>query len=88
MNPNAMALQHHYITATVASNISNRTGNPKDKLEQIVRLGIILARRYSPERGSFRPYARTYFNGEKYHCVRNKGVLIKVPASWREIYAR
>ena len=46
------------------------------------------ARRYSPERGSFRPYARTYANGEVYHYLRDKGFLIKVPASWRELHAR
>lgn len=52
-------------------------------------LGIIQAsRRYSPERGSFRSYARTYANGEVYHYLRDKGFLIKVPASWRELYAR
>ena len=52
-------------------------------------LGIIqAARRYSPERGSFRPYARNYANGEVYHYLRDKGFLIKVPASWRELHAR
>lgn len=52
-------------------------------------LGILqAARRFSPERGSFRPYARTYANGEVYHYLRDKGFLIKVPASWRELYAR
>jgi len=52
-------------------------------------LGILqAARRFSPERGSFRPYARTYANGEVYHYLRDKGFLIKVPASWRELHAR
>ena len=86
---NALALQHRDLAATVAGNISRRTGHPKDDLEQIAMLGIIqAARRYSPERGSFRPYARTYANGEVYHYLRDKGFLIKVPASWRELYAR
>jgi hypothetical protein len=86
---NALALQHRDIAKTVAGNISRRTGHPKDDLEQIAMLGIIqAARRYSPERGSFRPYARTYANGEVYHYLRDKGFLIKVPASWRELYAR
>lgn len=86
---NALALQHRDIAATVAGNISHRTGHPKEDLEQIAMLGIIqAARRYSPERGSFRPYARTYANGEVYHYLRDKGFLIKVPASWRELYAR
>ena len=86
---NGLALQHRDIAATVAGNISRRTGHPKEDLEQIAMLGIIqAARRYSPERGSFRPYARTYANGEVYHYLRDKGFLIKVPASWRELYAR
>jgi hypothetical protein len=86
---NALALQHRDIAATVAGNISRRTGHPKEDLEQIAMLGIIqAARRYSPERGAFRPYARTYANGEVYHYLRDKGFLIKVPASWRELYAR
>jgi hypothetical protein len=86
---NALALQHRDIAKTVAGNISRRTGHPKDDLEQIAMLGILqAARRFSPERGSFRPYARTYANGEVYHYLRDKGFLIKVPASWRELYAR
>jgi DNA-directed RNA polymerase specialized sigma24 family protein len=86
---NALALQHRDIARTVAGNISRRTGHPKDDLEQIAMLGILqAARRYSAERGSFRPYARTYANGEVYHYLRDKGFLIKVPASWRELHAR
>ncbi len=86
---NALALQYRDIAATVAGNISRRTGHPKEDLEQIAMLGIIqAARRYSLKRGSFRPYARTYANGEVYHYLRDKGFLIKVPASWRELYAR
>ncbi|EAQ68707.1 sigma-70 region 2 family protein [Synechococcus sp. RS9909] len=82
-------MQHRDIAVTVAGNISRRTGHPKEDLEQIAMLGIIqAARRYSQERGSFRPYARTYANGEVYHYLRDKGFLIKVPASWRELYAR
>jgi hypothetical protein len=86
---NALALQHRDIAQTVAGNISRRTGHPKEDLEQNAMLGIIqAARRYSPDRGSFRPYARTYANGEVYHYLRDKGFLIKVPVSWRELYAR
>jgi DNA-directed RNA polymerase specialized sigma subunit len=82
-------MQNRDIAVTVAGNISRRTGHPKEDLEQIAMLGIIqAARRYAPERGSFRPYARTYANGEVYHYLRDKGFLIKVPASWRELYAR
>ena len=86
---NALALQHCDIAQTVAANISRRTGHPRDDLEQIAMIGILqAARRFSPERGSFRPYARTYANGEVYHYLRDKGFLIKVPASWRELHAR
>ncbi len=86
---NILALQHRDIAATVAANISRRTGHPRDDLEQIAMIGILqAARRYSPERGTFRPYARTYANGEVYHYLRDKGFLIKVPCSWRKLYAR
>jgi hypothetical protein len=86
---NALALQHRDIAKTVAGNISRRTGHPDEDLEQIAMLGILqAARRYSPERGAFRPFARTYANGEVYHYLRDKGFLIKVSASWRELFAR
>ena len=86
---NALALQHQDIAVTIAGNISRRTGHPKEDLEQIAMLGILQAsRRYTPERGPFRPFARTYANGEVYHYLRDKGFLIKVPASWRELHAR
>ena len=86
---NALALQHQDIAERVAANIARRTGHPREDLHQIAMLGILqAARRYSPERGSFRPYARTYANGEVYHYLRDKGFLNKVPASWRELHAR
>ncbi|MFU8885462.1 MAG: sigma-70 family RNA polymerase sigma factor [Cyanobacteriota bacterium] len=86
---NALALQHQDIAERVAANIARRTGHPREDLHQIAMLGILqAARRFSPERGAFRPYARTYANGEVYHYLRDKGFLIKVPASWRELHAR
>ena len=86
---NALALQHQDIAERVAANIARRTGHPREDLHQIAMLGILqAARRYSPDRGAFRPYARTYANGEVYHYLRDKGFLIKVPASWRELHAR
>jgi len=36
---------------------------------------------------SFRPYARTYANGEITHYLRDHGFTIKVPQSWRDLYA-
>jgi DNA-directed RNA polymerase specialized sigma subunit len=73
----------------VAANLSRRTGHAREDLEQIAMVGIILAaRRYAPERGSFRPFARRYANGEVHHFLRDRGFLIKVPPSWRELHAR
>jgi DNA-directed RNA polymerase specialized sigma subunit len=86
---NTLALQHRDLAITVAANISRRTGHPKEDIEQIAMLGIIQAsRRYSSDRGAFRAYARNYANGEVYHFLRDKGFLIKVPTSWRELHAR
>jgi DNA-directed RNA polymerase specialized sigma subunit len=52
-------------------------------------VGIIMAaRRHTPDRGNFRPFARRYANGEVHHFLRNRGFLIKVPPSWREPHAR
>ncbi|MFN9870339.1 MAG: sigma factor [Cyanobacteriota bacterium] len=86
---NALALQHQDIARAVAANLSRRTGHAREDLEQIAMVGIILAaRRYAPERGSFRPFARRYANGEVHHFLRDRGFLIKVPPSWRELHAR
>jgi DNA-directed RNA polymerase specialized sigma subunit len=86
---NALALQHRDIARAVAANLSRRTGHAREDLEQIAMVGIILAaRRYVPERGHFRPFARRYANGEVHHFLRDRGFLIKVPPSWRELHAR
>ena len=86
---NALALQHRDIARAVAANLSRRTGHAREDLEQIAMVGIILAaRRYVPERGNFRPFARRYANGEVHHFLRDRGFLIKVPPSWRELHAR
>ncbi len=58
-------------------------------MEQIAVMGIIEAsHHFTPEHGSFRPYARTNANGEVYQYLRNKGFLIKLPACWRGLHAR
>jgi DNA-directed RNA polymerase specialized sigma subunit len=86
---NALALRHRDIARAVAANLSRRTGHAREDLEQIAMVGIILAaRRYAPERGSFRPFARRYANGEVHHFLRDRGFLIKVPSSWRDLHAR
>ena len=86
---NELAMQHQDIADKVAGNISRRTGHSVEDLKQIAMMGVIQAsRRYLPERGGFRAFARTYANGEVYHYLRDKGFLLKVPASWREAYSR
>jgi len=69
---NALALQHQDIARAVAANLSRRTGHPRENLEQIAMVGIILAsRRYAPERGDFRPFARRYAYGEVHLLLRD-----------------
>ena len=69
---NELALQHRDIARAVAANLSRRTGHAREDLEQIAMVGIILAaRRYVPERGNFRPFARRYANGEVHHFLRD-----------------
>jgi RNA polymerase sigma-B factor len=86
---NDLAMQHMDIAEKVAGNISRKTGHPIEDLRQIAMMGIIQAsRRYIPEQGDFRKYARTYANGEVYHFLRDKGFPIKVPPSWREKYSK
>jgi DNA-directed RNA polymerase specialized sigma subunit len=46
------------------------------------------ARRFSPDHGDFRPFGRSNANDDVYHYLRDKGFLIKVSASWRELHAR
>ncbi|MEB3323982.1 MAG: sigma factor [Cyanobacteriota bacterium] len=82
-------MRHQDIAKAVAANLSRRTGHPREDLEPIAMVGIILAaRRYVPERGDFRPIARRYANGEVHHFLRDRGFLIKVQPSWRELHAR
>ena len=35
-----------------------------------------------------RPYGRTYANGEITHFLRDNGLLLKVPLTWRVLHAR
>jgi DNA-directed RNA polymerase specialized sigma subunit len=49
---------------------------------------IKAARRYDPSRGPFRPYGRSYANGEITHFLRDNGFLLKVPPTWRELHTR
>jgi RNA polymerase sigma-B factor len=73
----------------IAGNFSRRTIHSKEDLLQLAMIGLIkAARRYDPSRGPFRPYGRTYANGEITHFLRDNGFLLKVPPTWREIHAR
>ena len=49
----------------MAVNPSRRKGHPKEDLEQVAMVGIILA-------------ARCYANGEVHYCLRDEGLLVKV----------
>jgi RNA polymerase sigma-B factor len=73
----------------IAGNFARRTIHAREDLLQLAMIGLIkAARRYDPSRGPFRPYGRTYANGEITHFLRDSGFLVKVPPTWREIHAR
>ncbi|MFN7897771.1 MAG: sigma factor [Cyanobacteriota bacterium] len=77
---NDLALRHRDNARAVAANFYRRTGYPMEDLEQTAMVCIILeARRYEPDRGGFRPFARRYANGEVQHFLRVRGFQIKVP---------
>ncbi|MFZ4805495.1 MAG: sigma-70 family RNA polymerase sigma factor, partial [Synechococcus lacustris] len=86
---NQLAMQHLDLAEKIAGNFARRTSHPRDDLLQLATLGLIkAARRYQPSRGPFRPYARTFANGEITHFLRDHGFLLTVPPSWRELHAR
>ena len=85
----ALALEHTDLAEKIAGNFARRTVHPKEDLLQLAMIGLIkAARRYDPSRGPFRPYGRTYANGEITHFLRDNGFLLKVPPTWRELHAR
>jgi DNA-directed RNA polymerase sigma subunit (sigma70/sigma32) len=85
----ALALQHRDLAEKISGNFARRTVHPKEDLLQLAMIGLIkAARRYDPSRGPFRPYGRTYANGEITHFLRDNGFLLKVPPTWRELHAR
>ncbi|MCP9803465.1 RNA polymerase subunit sigma-70 [Cyanobium sp. T1G-Tous] len=86
---NALVLQHLDLAEKIAGNFARRTVHCRDDLLQLATLGLIkAARRYEPGRGPFRPYGRTFANGEITHWLRDHGFLIKVPPTWRELHVR
>jgi len=85
----ALALEHMDLAEKIAGNFARRTIHPKEDLLQLAMIGLIkAARRYDPSRGPFRPYGRTYANGEITHFLRDNGFLLKVPPTWRELHSR
>ena len=85
----ALALEHRDLAEKIAGNFARRTVHPKEDLLQLAMIGLIkAARRYDSSRGPFRPYGRTYANGEITHFLRDNGFLLKVPPTWRELHAR
>jgi RNA polymerase sigma-B factor len=85
----ALALEHMDLAEKIAGNFARRTIHPKEDLLQLAMIGLIkAARRYDPSRGPFRPYGRSYANGEITHFLRDNGFLLKVPPTWRELHTR
>ncbi|WP_254940423.1 sigma factor [Cyanobium sp. Morenito 9A2] len=85
----ALALSHVDLADKIAGNFARRTTHPFDDLRQLAVIGLLkAAARFDSSGGrSFRPYARTYANGEFTHYLRDHGFAIKVPPSWRDLYA-
>ncbi len=85
----ALAMAHLDLADKIAGNFARRTTHPFDDLRQLAVIGLLkAAARFDGTGGrSFRPYARTYANGEITHYLRDHGFAIKVPPSWRDLYA-
>lgn len=85
----ALALQHLDLADAIAGNFARRTIHPFDDLRQVAIIGLLkAAERFNPAGGRpFRPYARTYANGEIMHYLRDSGFAIKVPPTWRDQFA-
>jgi len=85
----ALALQHLDLADAIAGNFARRTIHPFEDLRQVAIIGLLkAAERYTPTGGRpFRPYARTYANGEIIHYLRDSGFAIKVPPTWRDLFA-
>jgi DNA-directed RNA polymerase specialized sigma subunit len=84
-----LALAHLDLADKIAGNFARRTTHSFDDLRQLAVIGLLkAAARFDGTGGrSFRPYARTYANGEITHYLRDHGFAIKVPPSWRDLYA-
>ena len=85
----ALALAHGDLADRIAGNFARRTSHPFDDLRQLAMIGLLKAAlRFDPKGGrQFRPYGRTFANGEITHYLRDHGYAIKVPPTWRDLYA-
>ena len=84
-----MALAHGDLADRIAGNFARRTSHPFDDLRQLAMIGLLKAAlRFDGSGGrQFRPYGRTFANGEITHYLRDHGYAIKVPPTWRDLYA-
>ena len=84
-----MALAHGDLADRIAGNFARRTSHPFDDLRQLAMIGLLKAAlRFDGKGGrQFRPYGRTFANGEITHYLRDHGYAIKVPPTWRDLYA-
>ena len=85
----ALALAHGDLADRIAGNFARRTSHPFDDLRQLAMIGLLKAAlRFDGSGGrQFRPYGRTFANGEITHYLRDHGYAIKVPPTWRDFYA-
>ena len=85
----ALALAHGDLAEKIAGNFARRTSHPFDDLRQLAMIGLLKAAlRFDGSGGrQFRPYGRTFANGEITHYLRDHGYAIKVPPTWRDLYA-
>jgi len=84
-----LALAHGDLADKIAGNFARRTSHPFDDLRQLAMIGLLKAAlRFDGSGGrQFRPYGRTFANGEITHYLRDHGYAIKVPPTWRDLYA-
>ena len=84
-----MALAHGDLADRIAGNFARRTSHPFDDLRQLAMIGLLKAAlRFDGSGGrQFRPYGRTFANGEITQYLRDHGYAIKVPPTWRDLYA-
>ena len=85
----ALVLAHGDLADKIAGNFARRTSHPFDDLRQLAMIGLLKAAlRFDGSGGrQFRPYGRTFANGEITHYLRDHGYAIKVPPTWRDLYA-